>query len=976
MKLTNLFRSVLKYRKTNLSLLLLITYVVIAVLYVFDHEYYKFNLPKKDEQPEFNELLETAWTDLQTITASFHPYTSRDNDKVHDYLLSRVQEITKNVSFASISDDNDSKRSILFQQRDVFNASSDISRVIYFESSNILVKLEGQNPDQEGLLLSAHFDSVPTGHGATDDGMGVASLLANLEYHIRHRPDRTLIFNFNNNEEFGLLGASAYFNHPWSVLTKYVINLEGTGAGGKAVLFRTSDTSTAKIYQQSVRANPFGNSIYQQGFYSGYVRSETDYKVYEQNGMRGWDIAFYKPRNLYHTMRDSIQYTSKASLWHMLHTSLQLSSYVVSNSLDTEDQTPACYFDFIGQSFFVMSSKTLFYWNCVFLLISPIVVIGLYLISRDRMTWKSYSWLSWMRFPLSLLLGIVTEKIFSNVVTRINPLTFSRNYFWPLSVFFTEVLLANYIVINLLNRFSPCNDMKSLSINELFIILWVTLLFTSKMLYSSGYKYTGLYPLSVLFILTTGAAILRLLGSALRPKGGKGHGREFMDHHSGYSSHSQIDIEEENHEDTQQFQNQSASLQDEQTSIQEDNRSTTLSGAPLHVNDDQDTDSEPPQHDERAPLLKRSSHINNLPNTIEASSKPKYIDYAWIIQFLVIVPLSSFILFSSVDAIMDALNQTVQEGNKATLDIIKFGMMGSILIALPILPFFYKVNYMTILLTVLLFLISISKTLLEPPFTNNNPLKVRFSQNINLSHGDDANVHVLGREGNFLKPMLEDLPSIKHSFTPINCNTIANGMELCTYDGMRPNLLSSNWKTNISDMLKIHILHDSRNSTNRSPYEPIVAELLLEVKENRACTLSFNGKSHEKSPVREVTVYQGRSSTLQGSNTSKTIKCSSGIDELQLHKLDFDQESYRIGVQWFPKILTDNNIEDDNLDTKDELSVSISCYWGEYDSDSVVNGTAVRKIPAFDELLNYAPPAFSFTNEQKGLVIVQDAVTL
>lgn len=68
-------------------------------------------------------------------------------------------------------------------------------------------------------------------------------------------------------------------------------------------------------------------------------------------------------------------------------------------------------------------------------------------------------------------------------------------------------------------------------------------------------------------------------------------------------------------------------------------------------------------------------------------------------------------------------------------------------------------------------------------------------------------------------------------------------------------------------------------------------------------------------------------------------------------------------------------MDDDNLDTKDELSVSISCYWGEYDSDSVVNGTAVRKMPAFDELLNYAPPSFSFTNEQKGLVIVEDTVS-
>ena len=74
--------------------------------------------------------------------------------------------------------------------------------------------------------------------------------------------------------------------------------------------------------------------------------------------------------------------------------------------------------------------------------------------------------------------------------------------------------------------------------------------------------------------------------------------------------------------------------------------------------------------------------------------------------------------------------------------------------------------------------------------------------------------------------------------------------------------------------------------------------------------------------------------------------------------------------------MTDGNVEDDKLGTKDELSVSISCYWGEYDSESVVNGTAVRKIPAFDELINYAPLSFSFTNEQKGLVIVKDAIIL
>lgn len=375
-------------------------------------------------------------------------------------------------------------------------------------------------------------------------------------------------------------------------------------------------------------------------------------------------------------------------------------------------------------------------------------------------------------------------------------------------------------------------------------------------------------------------------------------------------------------------------------------------------------------------LLKGSNSMEEGLSTRENSLKLEYTDYAWIIQFLLIVPIPSFILFNSVDVIMDALNHTVQEGSKATFDVLRFGMVGSILIALPILPFFYKVNYITISLTALLFLISASKTLLVHPFSNSNPLKVRFSQNIDLSQGNAASVHVLGREGNFLKPMLQDLPSIKYSSTHINCTSVTNGMELCMYDGMQPNLLSTNGNTNISSMVKVHVLHNNRNSTERSPYEPIVAELLLEVKENRACTLTFESRHQAKSPVREITVYQKKNSAPQKANITKTIKSASGINELQLHKLDFDQETYHIGVQWFPKLLTDGNVEDDKLGTKDELSVSISCYWGEYDSESVVNGTAVRKIPAFDELINYAPLSFSFTNEQKGLVIVKDAIIL
>ena len=57
------------------------------------------------------------------------------------------------------------------------------------------------------VLFSAHYDSVSTGPGATDDGMSVVSLVQMVKYLAHNRPRRTAVFNINNGEEDGLHGA-------------------------------------------------------------------------------------------------------------------------------------------------------------------------------------------------------------------------------------------------------------------------------------------------------------------------------------------------------------------------------------------------------------------------------------------------------------------------------------------------------------------------------------------------------------------------------------------------------------------------------------------------------------------------------------------------------------------------------------------------------------------------------------------------
>lgn len=160
------------------------------------------------------------------LTARPHPYPSHANDEVRSFILSRLQSITRGNEFTHISNDLISNASY---------AAVSGNRAFYFEGTNIIVKIDGTEPgDGDGVVFSAHYDSVSTGRGATDNGMSVASLLQLVEYFSQpnRRPKRDALFLFNNGEEDGLNGVHVFFEHPWSKLVSKFVNLEGAGAGG------------------------------------------------------------------------------------------------------------------------------------------------------------------------------------------------------------------------------------------------------------------------------------------------------------------------------------------------------------------------------------------------------------------------------------------------------------------------------------------------------------------------------------------------------------------------------------------------------------------------------------------------------------------------------------------------------------------------------------------------------------------------
>ncbi|KAJ3524154.1 hypothetical protein NMY22_g11129 [Coprinellus aureogranulatus] len=153
--------------------------------------------------------LDLARRDLEHIASKPHPYNSHANDAVRAYVQKRLEDIADGRDFVHFYNDLRSNGSW-----------ASTAYGVYFEGTNLLLKVDGTNDtDQGAVLFSAHYDSVSTAPGATDDGMGVTTLLQLAEYFASNRQERTAIFNINNGEEDWLNGAHAFWQNPWSNLT-------------------------------------------------------------------------------------------------------------------------------------------------------------------------------------------------------------------------------------------------------------------------------------------------------------------------------------------------------------------------------------------------------------------------------------------------------------------------------------------------------------------------------------------------------------------------------------------------------------------------------------------------------------------------------------------------------------------------------------------------------------------------------------
>ena len=186
-------------------------------------------------------------------------------------------------------------------------------------------------PSGKAVLLNAHYDSVPVGPGASDDGMGVATLLE-VAAELKDRPlRRPVILLFNEGEELGLVGARGFLADPVSRGVESLINLEARGVRGPVNMFETSRPNAAPIglFAAAVKrpvANSLSTDVYR------LMPNYTDVNSFAERGWLMLNLAPIGNETRYHSAGDDLAALDPATLQHMGDQTLALTRSLASGT--------------------------------------------------------------------------------------------------------------------------------------------------------------------------------------------------------------------------------------------------------------------------------------------------------------------------------------------------------------------------------------------------------------------------------------------------------------------------------------------------------------------------------------------------------------------------------------------------------------------------------------------------------------------
>jgi hypothetical protein len=180
-----------------------------------------------------------------------------------------------------------------------------------------IVATRGEFTGNDAVMLAAHYDSVPAGPGASDDGVGVANLLE-IARVLSAMPQlkHPIVLLVTDGEEAGLLGASLFTReHPLAKRIWAAVNMDTRGVSGPSLMFETGTANAwlMGLYGKST-AEPITNSL----CYVIYktLPNNTDFTIFKAASYQGFNLAFIGDVAYYHTPLDSFANASPATMQH------------------------------------------------------------------------------------------------------------------------------------------------------------------------------------------------------------------------------------------------------------------------------------------------------------------------------------------------------------------------------------------------------------------------------------------------------------------------------------------------------------------------------------------------------------------------------------------------------------------------------------------------------------------------------------
>jgi hypothetical protein len=323
-----------------------ISVIALMLVCVFTLRLHLVGPPAIDPQHTFQ--TERAFERLSRLLGDEapHPVDSSSNDEVRDRLLSEI----RTLGFEPIV-------------RDDFHCNQGRGAMRCARVRNVMFWLGEQGPN--AIMIASHYDSVPAGPGAGDDGAGVAASLEIASILKGRELARPVLVLITDGEEIGLVGASSFVEKdPMAKLVSAVVSMEARGVSGPVAMFQTSkpngrDIAALKSDIKSAFTSSLAADVYEK------MPNGTDVTEFLALDVDVGNFAIGGSPEFYHTPRDNLAMLDKRSFFHMGASALNTVDAFLAQSGDEPEQQ-WIYTDILG--LFVLALPQLF--------AMPLIVLG------------------------------------------------------------------------------------------------------------------------------------------------------------------------------------------------------------------------------------------------------------------------------------------------------------------------------------------------------------------------------------------------------------------------------------------------------------------------------------------------------------------------------------------------------------------------------------------------------------------------